>query len=265
MKKILVTSFAAATLLVSAHAEDMKVTPLVTHTELGYIETSGNTKTKTFNLDANAKKAWGRHEGKILFDGQYSEDNNVETKNKYLVELNYGYAFTDRLSFDYLVGYKADKFSGFDYQFYTGPGLKYKAIDTKKHKLSLQANILYALDQYADKEYDVAGVEIPYPNPNNTPVASVEKGKKNEYTSYRLKGVYDYQITQTLKFNQELTYRGDFESSDNYFVYSKSSLMAKLSDIFSAGLSYKIDYMNRIPEGKEHTDKTFTFNLIADY
>jgi len=240
MKKIALSSLLVSTLFVTVHADTMKVTPLVTHTELGYIQTDGNTKTKTFNLDANAKKAWGKHEGKILLDGQYSSDNDVETKNKYLVELNYNYAFTDRLAFSYLAGYKADKFSGFDYQFYTGPGVNYKVIVSDPQNLTVEANLLYAKDQYTDAQSE-------------------------DYASYRLKGVYDYKFTKTVKFAQELSIRGQIDDMPNYFVYSKTSLLSKISDIFSAGVSYKVDYANRPPFDKESTDTTFTLNLIADY
>jgi len=265
MKKILLSSLLAATLFVSAHAEDIKVTPFVTHIELGYIETNGNTKTKTFNLDATAKKSWGKHEGKIHLDGQYADDSGVETKNKYLVELNYNYSFTERLAFDYLIGYKADKFSGFDYQFYTGPGARYKAIMMKKHQLVLEGNILYSQDQYTDTDYDSDGNIIPYPNPDHTPVANTISGEKDDYLAYRLKGVYDYKITETLTFAQELTLRGQADDLPNYFAFSKSSLNAKISAIFSAGISYKVDYANRPPVDKKSTDTTFTLNLIADY
>ncbi len=267
MKKILLSTVLIATAALTSHAEDMKVTPLKTHTELGYIETNGNTKTKTFNLDATAKKAWGKHKGKINFDGQYAEDSGTETKNKYLLELNYNYAFTDRLAFDYLVGYKVDKFSSYDYQFYTGPGAEYKALVMKKHKLTVSGNILYSVDQEADTNYADAAktIVIPYPNPDNTPVVAVTYGQKNDYAAYRLKGVYDYQITKTLKFNQELSIRGQLNDLQNYFGYSKTSLNSKISDIFSAGISYKADYVNQPATDKEHTDTTLTVNLIMDY
>jgi putative salt-induced outer membrane protein len=240
MKRIALSTLLASTLFISAHADTMKVTPLVTHTELGYIQTTGNTKTKTFNLDGNAKKAWGKHQGKITFDGQYASDNGDETKNKYLIELNYNYAITDRLSFDYLVGYKADKFSGYDYQFYTGPGLQYKVLTGDIHKLVVDGNLLYSKDKYTDAQSE-------------------------DYAAYRLKGVYDYQISKNLKFNQELSIRGQFDDMPNYFAFSKTSFISKLSDIFSAGVSYKIDYANRPPMDKQKTDTTFTLNLIADY
>jgi putative salt-induced outer membrane protein YdiY len=265
MKKILLSTAVIATAALSSYAEDVKVTPLTTHTEFGYIETSGNTKTKTFNLDAKAKKSWGEHKGKVHFDGQYAEDSGTETKNKYILELNYNYAFTDRLAFDYLIGYKVDKFSSYDYQFYTGPGAEYKAIITKEHKLTLNGNILYSQDQYANIEYDAAGNVIPYPNPNNIPAATVTYGKKDDYAAYRFKGVYTYQITKTLKFGQELSVRGQINDLQNYFGYSKTSFNSKISDIFSASISYKADYVNQPATDKKHTDTTLTLNLIMDY
>ena len=265
MKKILLSTLAASTLLVSAHAEDIKVTPLKTHAEAGYIETNGNTSTKTFNADATAKKSWGKHQGKISFDGQYAEDSGTETKNKYLIELNYNYAFTDRLAFDYLVGYKSDKFSGFTYQFYTGPGAKYKALVSEQQNLSVEGNILYSQDQYADTNYDANGDVVLYPNPDNINVVTTVPGAQKNYASYRLKGVYNYKFTKTLKFDQELTLRGQLDDMSNYFAYSKSSLSSKISDIFSAGISYKIDYTNRPPVDKKSTDTTLTLNLIADF
>jgi len=56
MKKIVLSSALLAAFMATAQADNMKVTPLVTHTELGFIQTNGNTKTTTGNLDAKAKK-----------------------------------------------------------------------------------------------------------------------------------------------------------------------------------------------------------------
>ena len=263
MKQIMLSSLVAATLFATAQADELKITPLKTHAEAGYIQTNGNTKTKTFNLDANAKKAWGKHEGEVHFDGQYADDDGVETKNKYLIELNYNYSFTKRLAFDYLVGYKDDKFSGYDYQFYTGPGAKYKAIVSDQHNLTLSGNILYSQDQATDIHYDATGAVIPYPYETTT--VRTTPGIKNDYAAYRIKGEYEYKITKTLKFNQDLSLRGEFDETSNYFAFSKSAISSKISDIFSAGISYKIDYAHLPPLDKSSTDSTFTFNLIADF
>ena len=71
-------------------------------------------------------------------------------------------------------------------------------------------------------------------------------------------------MLENLKFDQELSYRGSFEESKKYFVFSKTAFTSKLSDMFSAGLSYKVDYVNE-PGDKEKSDTTLTANLIIDY
>jgi len=234
-----------------------------THTELGYVSTSGNTDTKTGAIDFNGKQSWNVHSIVLDVDYLYGEQDGVENNNKLITELNYYYDMTDRFALNYLVGYKDDKFSGFDYQFYTGPGAKYKAIISDAHKLNFQGNILYSQDEGSDKFF-LAGEETPYPF---DPVKGPDKvdGKTDNYSSYLAKMDYTWQMTENFKFYQDLSYRADFEDSDNYFVYSKTGIESKISDMFSLGIHYKIDYINLAPEGNERTDKTFTAALIIDY
>jgi len=247
----------------AADAEVKKENTLVTHTELGYIQTSGNTETKTFNLDAKAKQSWDKHIYALMVDAQYADDDGAETKNKFVIELEYDYEITDRLAFDYLLGYKSDKFSGLEYQAYTGPGLAYKAIVSDAHNLELSGNILYSIDSYEDV-YRENGDVINYPAPTDTGKLDAE-AYDDDYIGYRVKGVYGWQIMENLKFDQELSMRGSFEESDKYFVFSKTALSTKISDMFSAGISYKVDYANIPAEDKDSTDSTLTANLIIDY
>lgn len=237
-----------------------------THTEFGYIRTTGNTQTNTFNLESKITKDWNKHKGSLLFDGQYGDDKGIESKNKFFVELNYDYAFTKRLAFNYLLGYKNDKFSTFDYQLYTGPGVKYKAIVSDIHNLSIEGSALYALDEYKQVNYaDAAKTQpINYPNATNIATLASDPAFSDDYVGYRLKSIYTWQILNNLAFAQELSYRGSFENVDKYFVYSKTALSSKISEIFSAGISYKVDYVN-LPGDKKPTDTTLTANLIVDY
>lgn len=241
-------------------------TKSIVRAELGFMQTQGNTKTDTFNLDLNAKKGWSElHLVEFSLDAQYATDDSVETKNKYLAELGYGYSITDRLSMTYLFGYKEDRFSGYDYQLYTGPGLKYAFIKKQDHKLTFEGSALFSQDSIEDTKYDAAGGTIPYPNPDNIAVARVESGKTNRYGSYRVKAIYGWQILSNLKFDQDLSYRSEFKDSSVNFITSKSALSSKINSTLSAGISYKVDYVNSPPEGKENTDKTLTANLIIDY
>ncbi|MEA1892406.1 MAG: DUF481 domain-containing protein [Campylobacterota bacterium] len=295
MKKIVLSIFVASSLLISADIDsdkeqlkkdiaiakadakvakekveelEAKLPPnekFMTHTELGFIQTRGNTDTKVFNLELEIKKGWDKNSLMVSFDGQYAEDSGVESKNKYFVELEYNYSFTDRLALVYLAGYKRDKFTGFNYQAYTGLGLNYLLLETKSQSLDIEVDILYSVDDSADIDYDVNGETIDYPNAENKATHSMTAGEIDKYAAYRAKAVYNWTIFSNLDFSQELNYRASFEDSTRYFVYSKTAFTSKISDIFSAGLSYKVDYVNSPPSDKQYTDRTFTANLIIDY
>jgi len=223
---------------------------LMTTTRLGYLKTGGNTKTETFAVDARAKKAWGNHNFSAFIDAQYVKDelrdeHEQEVTNKYVIEAEYGYLMTENLSFTYLLGFKQDKFSVYNYQAYTGPGLKYAVLKSTKQALDVEANILYSKDELRS--------EYQHPSFNDT------------YSSYRAKAVYGLQLLENLKFDQELSYRSSFEDDEIYFVFSNSALSSKISDMFSAGISYKIDYTNTVAPGMDRQETTLAAFLSIDY
>ncbi len=263
MTKIVLSALVASSLVMAAEVADKN--QLTTHTELGFIQTEGNTKTETFNLDLDAKKAFNEHLFSFSFDAQYAKSTEIETKNKFVTELGYSYSLTDKLSVTYIISYKEDKFSGFNYQTYTGPGLKYLVYKTKAHKLNIEGSILYSIDGTEDIDYDASGAIITYPNQDAITTAKTDYGETQTYASYRVKATYDWEILSNLKFNQELSFRAEIEDSEPFFFYSKTAFSSKISDFFSAGLSYKIDYVNTPPIGKDTTDRTLTANLIMDY
>jgi len=265
MKKIIALSLVCFTLAI---ADEKKENPFVTHTELGYVSTSGNTDTKSGSLDFMGKKSWDKDAVQLDVDYIYGEQDGIENKNRLDSKLNYDHSFTESFGFNYLVGYKDDKFSGFDYQFYTGPGVKYTAIKGKVHNLTLQSNILYSLDQQTDKYYSDAAltVETPYPYvPVRGAFKDPNSGQSSDYSAFFIQGDYSWQITDATKFVQMLSYRVDMGDTDIYFMNSKTGVESKFSDILSMGLNYKINYVNQAPAGNVNTDKTFMVSLIIDY
>ncbi len=241
LKKIILSAVIASSLTVAVNAKD---TAYVSHAELGYVNTSGNTNTETFGFDGNIKKSWGNHSAHLKADASYGKDGDTTTKKKAFGEISYDYALTERLAFDYVLGYKYDAFSGFEYQAYTGPGLKYMAIKEESQTLDLIASLLYSMDS----------------------IEHVGANVSDDYASYKLEAEYMYAFNKSVKFTQDLSYRAAFEDSEKYFVFSKTALITKVSDILSAGVSYKVDYTNEANFlGKEYSDKTFLIALIFDY
>jgi putative salt-induced outer membrane protein len=237
------------------------------HTELGYIATSGNTDTTTGSIDMTGKMMLRDHTLKLDIDYIYGKEAAIESRNKLHTETNYDYKFSKYFALNYLVGYKDDKFSGFDYQLYTGPGIKYIPIKSDNHELNVQLNILYSVDQETDKYYDSVGTEIKYPyvSPSKDQAVSTTEGKKKEYSSLLLKGDYTWKISKSVKFIQEMSYRTDPDDGDNYFINTKSSLLTKINATMSMGINYKVDYVNTPPAGNQYTDNTLSITLGIDF
>jgi len=237
------------------------------HVELGYVSTSGNTDTKSSSFDGMAKAEWGKNVLQLDLDYLYGEENSIENNNKLVLEINYDHKVAKHFALNYLFGYKDDKFSGFEYQAYTGPGVKYIAIESDIQKLDFQSNVLYSEDSEMDKFYAPNGDEIKYPyaSPDRNATTTRVDGKTDDYWSFFVKGDYLWNITDSFKFIQMLSYRVDTENTDIYFVNSKSALESKISDTFSMGVNYKITYVNSPPDGNERTDKVLTVALILDF
>jgi putative salt-induced outer membrane protein len=255
---------AAAAVLMGAEGVE-KANPLVTHTELGFVQTGGNTDTTAFSLDFTGKKSWAKQSLKLNLDALYGTQNGVENNNKIVGILNYDWQFEKRVALNYIVGYKDDKFSGYTYQFYTGPGVKYDVLGSKKYQLDLQGNVLYNMQQEMNKYYDANGTEVKYPYPNGTDGLTKVDGTYNDFWGYLVSGNFRWTIVEGFKFIEEASYRSDFGNADNYFVYSKTAVESKINGNFSMGVSYKINYNNLPPAGNERTDTTSMVSLIIDY
>ena len=224
---------------------------IMTNMKLGYMKTDGNTNTETFTLDGKIKKEWGNNSLALVLDAQYgnaddADGNNEVTKNKYFAELQYAYKFTSALSATVVVGYKDDKFSSYNYQSYVGPGVKYQAYKSAKQNLNAEASLLYCSDDIQEQYAATSDLD-------------------DTYGSYKAKITYELKVLDNLTFNQEVSYRASMSESQNYFGYSNSQLTSKISDIFSAGIGYKIDYTHLVAAGLEQRDNTLSAFISLDY
>ena len=120
--------------------------------ELSYVNTSGNTQTTTLAADAEVKSKIDDIELKFKGSIIKSKDNNEESANKYELELQSSYMFTDNF-YTYLgVNYVKDEFSDYDSRLNIGPGLGYKFINTDEHLLDIKTGVDYSLDKYENSK-----------------------------------------------------------------------------------------------------------------
>lgn len=255
MKKIVSLLFVAGLVTGLFAAEEENFTA---HAELSYANTAGNTESQ--DVAGNLKFKYPfyqnaiRFEGNILYSDNDTFDENgsytdtVTTKNRWDAEANYDYNFNETIAFNYIAGAKGDEFSTYVYQAYTGPGAIWTAYKSDSQSLKFQGNIMWAWDEHRE----------PYEVGSNDTLHS--------YAAYQVSMDYIFQFTANSKFIQYLMYRSEFEDSSNYFGKSKTALESKMSDIFSLGVSYTVDYTNnKADDVRSYTDNVFLASLIADF
>ena len=257
MKKIVSLLFAVGMMTALFAADEKKMT---THAELSYANTAGNTDTQDvaanlkLNLPFYANEL--RFVGNFLYSDTTAYDENgtfiddIRTKNRWDAELNYDYNFNKTIAFNYLLGGRGDEFSTFVYQVYTGPGAIVTAFKNEEHDLKFQGNVLYMWDEIRE-------------DPTTTP--PTEK-YMHSYSGYQVSLDYNFQFTKNSKFVQYAMYRSEFDDTTNYFIKSKTTVESKISDIFSMGVSYTLDYTNnKADDVRSYTDGVFLASLIADF
>ncbi len=222
---------------VEQHSEEARYR---TKTDLSYSNTQGNTKTTRFGLGFHGERKRKKNTMTLDLDALQSSSNGIEDNNKWLAAFQYDRDIIKGLYFNYVISYGEDKFSGFDYQFYTGPGFGYKLLKRDAHTLSVRGNALYSKD-------------------------SIENGGTNEYAAWLAGFKYRWQILDKLSFTEDAHFKSQMDQFENYFVYSKSSIESRINSIFSLGMSYQVDYKNIPALGKERTDRVFLASLIINY
>lgn len=211
-----------------------------TKTEFSYTNTQGNTRTTKFALGFHGERKRKKNTMTLDFDALQSSSNGVEDNNKWLSVFQYDRDIIKGLYFNYVISYGEDRFSGFDYQFYTGPGFGYKVLQNDVHTLSVRANALYSKD-------------------------SIENGGTNEYAAWLAGFKYKWQILDNLSFAEDAHFKSQADHFENYFVYSKTSIESQINGTFSLGLSYQVDYKNIPAFERQRTDRVFLATLIINY
>lgn len=243
-KIVIVLCMAALILSKSSYsrAEEAADEKWKSHVELSYSKTSGNSNTSNLAGKFEGRKKTGQNRYSINGNVFQSRTDGETTASKVLADATYDRFVSERAFFSYTAGYNRDKFSGFNYRLYTGPGFGYILIKTEKHNLETLLSALFYHDKFIQ------------PNTNNDVT--------DDYVAGKAVAKYQWQILDNLKFKEVLDYFVSFKTSSKYFVNSTSSIETKINSNFSLGLAYIVNYQAK-PASTElkKTDNTFLANL----
>lgn len=240
LNTVLVASFS----LSSVHADGLpEGKSWKTRIELSYVKASGNTDTQTLagNLGISKLDDVNRYylNGSIL----QAESDGEETSNKVSLNGRWERTFSERFFGLLSAGYSRDKFSGFDYRVFGGPGIGYDLIKTDIHKLQWLLSLLYYHDKF-----------------------SVGDEGSDSYQTGKVSAKYEWQIQENVKLKETLDYFVSLKDTAKSFVDSETSVEVKVNQSISIGVSYTINYQNKPPSPDlKNSDVTFLTKLIFDF
>lgn len=211
--------------------------------EFSYVKSSGNTDTQTLAGNLGISKLGDVN--RYYLDGSLlqAESDGEETSNKISLNGRWERTFSERFFGLLSTGYSRDKFSGFDYRVFGGPGIGYDLIKTDIHKLQWLLSFLYYRDEF-----------------------SVGDERSDSYQTGKVSAKYEWQIQENVKLKETLDYLVSLKDTDRSFIDSVTSVEVKINQSISLGVSYTINYQNKPPSPDlKNSDVTFLTKLIFDF
>lgn len=196
---------------------------------LGYLSTSGNTETTSYNTSLAIAYAVNQWTHAFAAAANGADESDTTTAEAYQASGKSTYDFSEH---NYLFGtidWRRDRFSGVDLKLSESVGYGRRLIDRSAHLLSAEIGVGHRSSELSDN--------------------SSESGVIGT-----LGLDYKWTFSETSNFQQAVSIES---GSDNTYLETVSAVRARLLGDFAIVLSYTIRHNTDVPLGNEKTD-TFT-------
>jgi putative salt-induced outer membrane protein len=204
---------------------------------LGFVNTSGNTKVSTLSLSEGFRLHTSRS-NKVSqdFGLTYGTVTSRVESNLWTVGLRDDYTFTPTVGLYALGAFQRNTFAGIEQRFEEGIGAQIVALNSGRNRLEFDLGVSYL------QQRSTAAVELNYP-------------------AGRGAIVYRYTFAQAAYFEQSVVDLSDLDRVSNSLVTSTTALVAPLSKQIGVKLGYQILYSGDPPPGFKTTDRILTTSL----
>lgn len=213
--------------------------------ELGVLVSSGNTEETNVKSRLALKHEVEKWRNTGEFRSGYSEAEEVTTSEKYRLELESDYKFTDRQYWFVRAFYEDDRFSGFEYQssLTTGYGNRVWAAGDRSF-LDLSAGAGYRFDK----------LETPDQNGDRDQGEAIA----------RLAGHYDQALSESALFRQVLSVEQGLDDGAT-MTESETSVQANIVGSLSMKAAYRVQHLSDPPAGAKETDRELSVTLLYGF
>jgi putative salt-induced outer membrane protein len=225
-KAILVLTFLSLSVVAGAQEEAEEEGPWSGSLSLGYLSTSGNTETTSYNTKFGVNYKKNDWEHILSGSSNGAEDTSVSTAESYQLGWRSGYNFTEHDFVFGTVDWRKDRFSGVTEQLSAALNYGRRVIDTPSHQLALGIGAGYRDSDRSD---------------GTTEAEAIGRGSL----------AYDWIWSETSSFDQDLIIES---GSSNTYIESVSAIRARIIGDFNLVLSYTIKQNTDVPAGSDKTD-----------
>jgi len=237
MKTTLSVLITALLIAGNAVAEEAPKSLWKASAELGFVATSGNTKTETLNAKATAstdRKQW-RHKGEIT--ALKSSDDANTTAQKYTLMVQSDYKLEGKNFLFGVVTYDDDKFSGYEYRVTEAIGYGRRVIEET--------------DMILDLEIGPGARQ-----------SKLDSGTTESEAILRAAANFGWTISKTSKFSEALTVEA---GEDATVTKSVTSLASQIEGNLSMKITFTYKNTSEVPVGVEETDTETAITLVYNF
>lgn len=209
--------------------------------ELGFSDNNGNTDNSALQATLDLTYDQANYQFKSLLQGSYKAENDKQTEERYLLDLQGNYFFNPSKDFFSYAGLKLENNRFADIQLVTtvSAGIGKALLSSNTNKLTAEVGIGRQNTDYVTEDL-------------KTKSQSVTIGKLD----------YKHQLSEQTSFGQNATYtRGNNHSSTE----ANTSISIKIAEKANLKLSYKYRHNNNPPDGTKTTDTETLMSLTYDF
>lgn len=205
--------------------------------DVGASIATGNSENQAASANLELKNRVDQWQHTIGLAGNYGNDGNTTTAQRWEVRGQTQYDFAPRAYAFGAARYEDDRFSQFDYQATLAGGLGYKIIDSEKTKFWVQGGPGY---RYAEIQ---------------------ETGETEDGLIFRGDVGFEHQLTATTKVVDRLLVEA---GSDNTYVQNDLGLEVSITGALGLRVAYQVRHNTDVDPGVEKTDTLTTVGLLYE-
>ena len=210
--------------------------------ELGFIQTSGNSDTQSFNGKFNLVRTLEPSTISLNLEALTSEEDGDSSKERYLAGLEHDYSLGERSYVASVLSYEDDRFNGYQYQSSLAIGYGYHAWADEDGKLDLEVGPGYRRSALEERN---------------------ENGEKLEEEAIARASL---NLLVNIGDGAKFTEKFSVETGDSKTVYKsdvgiQSTLVGKLA----MKINYQVKHTTDVPDDKKNTDSLVGVTLVYSF